>query len=509
MENEKKAIVPACSSAADASDSFTFVQQDKKIHDQKFETKPVGYFKDAMIRFGKNKGSLVAAIILGLLMLFAIIYPLTSRYSVSFGDATYQYMQPKSSISTALHWEFWDGGENRSLNQAYYDYTANIPGAFIHDDVEGTKNASGKTYHDVRVDTYHAVGYKYKTIENDEYDKIVAYQEETGNQILYPLVNSADYADEYNTKYNTDGVIIYSSDANYDYLVQTTGSTKGAAQRDANGDYVHIYLVDASGNYIYKKAASDTSVRVRILYWNYFVYQNGFEPSFFFGSDYLGRDICVRLASGARLSLLLGFGVSLINLIIGVVYGAIEGYYGGVADLVMERIVEILNEVPFIITAVLFNIYLAKKVGAVGSLIFAFVLTGWIGVAGTVRMQFYRYKNSEYVLAARTLGASDSRLIFRHILPNAIGTIVTSTVLMVPSVIFSESSLSYLGIINLETGYQTSVGTMLSQGQSVLMSYPHVILFPAIFISLLMITFNMMGNGLRDALNPQLRGGDE
>jgi oligopeptide transport system permease protein len=124
-------------------------------------------------------------------------------------------------------------------------------------------------------------------------------------------------------------------------------------------------------------------------------------------------------------------------------------------------------------------------------------------------MQFYRFKGSEYVLAARTLGASDNRLIFRHILPNAVGTIVTSTILMVPSVIFSESSLSYLKIIDLETGYQTSVGTMLSQGQTVLMQYPNIILWPAIFISLLMIAFNIMGNGLRDALNPQLRGEGE
>jgi len=120
-----------------------------------------------------------------------------------------------------------------------------------------------------------------------------------------------------------------------------------------------------------------------------------------------------------------------------------------------------------------------------------------------VRTQFYRFKNAEYVLSARTLGASDGRLIFRHILPNAIGTIITGTVLLIPGVIFSESMLSYLGIINLESAGMISLGTMLSGGQAYLGSYPHILLFPAVFIALLQIAFNLFGNGLRDAFNPK------
>ena len=124
-------------------------------------------------------------------------------------------------------------------------------------------------------------------------------------------------------------------------------------------------------------------------------------------------------------------------------------------------------------------------------------------------MQFYRFKNQEYVLVARTLGARDSRVMFKHIFPNSIGTIITGAVLTIPGVIFSESTLSYLGIINLQTSALTSVGTMLSQGQGYLQTFPHIILFPAIFISLLMISFNLFGNGLRDAFNPSLRGVEE
>ena len=139
-------------------------------------------------------------------------------------------------------------------------------------------------------------------------------------------------------------------------------------------------------------------------------------------------------------------------------------------------------------------------------LFLAFFLTGWIGMAGTTRMQFYRYKNQEYVLAARTLGARDRRLMFKHIFPNALGTLVTSCALIIPSMIFSETSLSYLGIIDLTSGNLTSVGTLLANGQAYLTSYPHIILFPSLFLSLLMLSFNLFGNGLRDAFNPSLRG---
>jgi oligopeptide transport system permease protein len=134
------------------------------------------------------------------------------------------------------------------------------------------------------------------------------------------------------------------------------------------------------------------------------------------------------------------------------------------------------------------------------------VVTARIGTAATTRMQFYRFKNQEYVLASRTLGAKDLRLIFVDILPNAIGTLITSSVLMIPGVIFSESSLSYLNIIDLSNSNITSVGTLLNEGSSFLASYPHMVLFPAIFISILMISFNLIGNGLRDAFNPTLRG---
>jgi len=129
-------------------------------------------------------------------------------------------------------------------------------------------------------------------------------------------------------------------------------------------------------------------------------------------------------------------------------------------------------------------------------------------MAYRVRMQFYRFKGQEYVLAARTLGASDARLMFKHIFPNSLGTIITGSILVIPGVIFSESSLTYLGIVNLESSTMTSVGTMLANGRDQLSTNPYIILFPSLFISLLQISFNLFGNGLRDAFNPQLRGAE-
>jgi oligopeptide transport system permease protein len=141
--------------------------------------------------------------------------------------------------------------------------------------------------------------------------------------------------------------------------------------------------------------------------------------------------------------------------------------------------------------------------------VFCYFVTGWIGTSSRVRTQFYRFKNQEYVLAARTLGAKDFRIMFKHIFPNAIGTIITTSSLAIPSAILTESSLSYLGILNFNSKNTTSLGTMLSNGQPILSTDPHVILFPAIVLSLMMISFNLFGNGLRDAFNPSLRGTEE
>ena len=226
-------------------------------------------------------------------------------------------------------------------------------------------------------------------------------------------------------------------------------------------------------------------------------------PKFIFGTDANGHDMLTKSLSCLKNSLLLAIITSAICLAIGLVWGSVSGYFGGNVDLIMERITDILSGVPWIVVMTLVMILLGRTYITFG---IAICLTGWIGTASRTRTQFYRFKGREYVLASRTLGASDARLIFRHILPNGLGTIVTGSVLMIPSTIFSEATLSYLGL-GLESG--DSFGVLLSENQINLQSRPALIIVPSIIISLLMISFNLFGNGLRDALNPTLKGGEQ
>jgi oligopeptide transport system permease protein len=201
---------------------------------------------------------------------------------------------------------------------------------------------------------------------------------------------------------------------------------------------------------------------------------------------------------------LISFSVAAINIVIGVVLGSISGYYGGTVDLVMERVSEILAGLPFLAILTLLLLRFGNSPFVV---VLAFTMTGWLGISALTRSQFYRYKNREYVLAARTLGAGDRRIMYRHIFPSAVGTIITRVILYIPGVIFTESTFSFLGIINY--GDIISVGRLMSNGQLVMKSSFYQLLFPAIFISLLMLSFNLFGNGLRDAFNPSLRGVEE
>ena len=223
--------------------------------------------------------------------------------------------------------------------------------------------------------------------------------------------------------------------------------------------------------------------------------------NFWFGTDYLGRDLWTRTWRGARVSLLIAVVSVAANIAVGIVYGAVAGYYGGSVDMVMMRITEIIQAFPNTIVATMLILVLGTGIEAI---IIAMIIRGWVGTAKMIRAQFLRFKGREYVLAARTLGISDRALIFRHILPNAIGPTITSAMVSIPSHIFSESFLAFIGL-----GVQApepSMGVLLSDAQKVLTSYPYQTFFPAIIISILMISFNLFGNGLRDAFNPTQRG---
>lgn len=223
--------------------------------------------------------------------------------------------------------------------------------------------------------------------------------------------------------------------------------------------------------------------------------------TYWFGTDYLGRDLWTRLWRGTRISLFIAFVSVITNVIIGTVYGAIAGYFGGKLDMVMMRICEIIQSFPRVVIVTLFIMLFGT---GLLSIILSLLISGWIGTARMIRSQFYRFKTREYVLAARTMGTGDWSIIFRHILPNSLGPIITSTVVAVPSAIFTESFLAYIGL-GLQAP-EPSIGVLLSEGQKVLLNYPTQSLYPGIVISILMISFNLFGNGLRDAMDPTLRG---
>ena len=517
-------------------EKLRFADPGRRAGDKKFDTKPMSYAKDVFRRFCKNKSSVVAAVIIFLLVLFAIFVPVfcETNYSLALTDTTYLYYRnllPKSEFLS--QYGFWDGAKDKTINENQYNIYRALEvetGADLMVEVYGDMYTEGKTnYYDVRVDSYVANGMQFIDLTYDQFKDVQEWQNETGIQVIFPAVD-IKAADKM-------GRPLIAASKQLDANVWYATTEKGFPKVNANGDFTACYaekdnprfsgllytseyynydslrIEGDNGDYLYALVSATrvndkvvTSYKVRILLDNYFQYRYGHEASFFFGTNQKGQDILTRLAAGARFSLVLAICISAVNLFIGAMYGAVEGFYGGAVDMIMERISDILGGMPSMVVMSLFQLHLAAKVGPVWSMVFAFVLTGWLGMAARTRMQFYRFKHQEYVLSARTLGASDRRLIFKHIFPNAMGTLITGSVLSIPGVIFSESSLTYLGIVNLESSTQTSVGTLLSNGNNVLSSYPHIILFPALFISLLEISFNLFGNGLRDAFNPSLKG---
>jgi oligopeptide transport system permease protein len=219
-----------------------------------------------------------------------------------------------------------------------------------------------------------------------------------------------------------------------------------------------------------------------------------------FGTDDLGRDMFERTWMGASISLRVGLFAALIDLAFGVIYGGIMGYFGGRVDEIMNRAAEILYSIPSLLIIIILVVVMEPSLFTI---ILALGITGWVNMAWIVRGQIMQLKNQDYVLASRSLGAGSARIIFRHLIPNTIGPILVTLMLTVPSAIFAEAFLSFLGL-----GVQSpaaSWGTMISDARSSMTVFPWRIFFPALFISLTMLAFNLFGDGLRDAFDPKLR----
>ncbi len=219
-----------------------------------------------------------------------------------------------------------------------------------------------------------------------------------------------------------------------------------------------------------------------------------------FGTDQFGRDLWVRAWMGTRISLLIAFVAAFLDLTVGVVYGAVSALIGGKVDAVMQRFIEILVGIPHLIIVILLMMIMPA---GIWTIVVALSITGWVNMARLVRAEILKLKNQEFVLAARVLGTSTSRIIWKHLIPNTVGVIVINAMFTIPSAIFTEAFLSFIGIGMQEP--KASLGVLINNGYQVLRNFPHVLIFPAIVIVLIMVCFSILGDGLRDALDPRMR----
>ena len=232
------------------------------------------------------------------------------------------------------------------------------------------------------------------------------------------------------------------------------------------------------------------------VFWDRIGTPPDFEAGFYFGTDANGRDLFVRTLAGARVSLLVGLAASLISLVIGVAYGAIAGYLGGSVDSVMMRLVDILYSLPFVFFVILLTVYVGRSLSTIFVTIGAVI---WLDMARIVRGQTLALKQREFVEAARAFGATDRRILWRHIVPNLRGPVIICMLLVIPDAILTESFLSFLGLGVQEP--DTSWGVLIGDGAQNMTEAPWMLLFPGGFLAATLLAFNFFGDALRDALD--------
>ncbi|MDW7660651.1 MAG: ABC transporter permease [Bacillota bacterium] len=345
---------------------------------------------------------------------------------------------------------------------------------------------------------------------------------------LGPYLTPYSYSDQSNDFKNLpprldifeveEGINLYlSSDYNM-FLVLDSGKMDRKLKLDHRDpiNKVYTYLLDAdnseevvtldfSYNTLKDKQGYDYNFTIEYK-GEIFKYSTGtkFNLSFPFGTDDLGRDVLTRVMYGARISLLIAVVATMVNLFIGVIYGSISGFEGGRVDNIMMRIVDIINSIPLMLYVILLMVWFRKSDGLT-NIIIALSSVYWVGMARLVRGQMLSLKEQEFVLAARVIGVPKYKIILRHLIPNAIGPIIVSMTMMIPSAVFTEAFLSFIGLG--VSAPQASWGTLANNALSGLITYPYQLFFPALAIAITMLAFNFLGDGLRDALDPRLRKG--
>lgn len=448
--------------------------KDSYFQDKPLKTKEIGYYKDSWNRFKKNKGALAAFYIIAFILLF-----------VGIGPSLKSYDLPRTNPNLSLKFGHLEpkipGLENLGIFDGKRQITAGK--RFLHAMYNSSfgEGAILSGFPEVLIDDVNHPDYANVT----ELTVVVDSYKYTNYVVSYmPPTYFADL------------------DAGRDPLAAVTVTLdKAQFETYLDSNYIIDIISIIETPNPENPAEPFYNYKVRV---DQFMFSLGTQPEdtyFWFGTTREGQDLFTEIWRGARISLMMAVLVVVINSVIGLTIGSVVGYYGGLLDLLFDRFVEIVASIPFLSVLTLVTLRFGN---ALWVIVFAFTATGWLGSYGTGRLQFYRFKNREYVLAARTLGASDGRIMFKHILPNTLGLIVTSYALAIPAFVFTEASFSFLGIINYQDAL--SVGLLIDQGQQQMQNFPYLLFFPALYIAILMIAFNLFGNGLRDAFNPSLRG---
>lgn len=227
--------------------------------------------------------------------------------------------------------------------------------------------------------------------------------------------------------------------------------------------------------------------------------KNCADEYYYFGTDSLGRDLWARVCYGTRISLYIALVAVIIDMVVGITFGMVCGYFGGVVDMILQRIVEVINGIPQLVVVTLLLVILKP---GLFTITLALMITSWIGMSRVVRAQVLQLKEQEYILASRTLGTPTPVILFREILPNTMGQVIIMAMMSVPSAIFMESFLSFVGLGIPEP--LASLGSLISTGFNNMLTYPSQIAIPVAIFSVLMVSFNLMADGLRDALDPKM-----
>lgn len=449
---------------------------DQMIFDQPLKTKEIGYYKDSWNRFKKNRASLSAFVIILIMLFFVVFGPYMKVYTLAQSDPNeaqrIQYLPPRIPLLEKLG--IFDGHRTITRGKQFLVYMAKsefgegviisgMPEVLLDNDPSNDGEYATVTSLKVTVDYYKYTNY------------VKSYMPE-------------DY-------YSIQGTEV-------EKLAKVTRNFTKEQFDNAVKRNVIIDLVAIETSFNPQTGAQESTYIVRLDQFRYAMNQNPEDTYFWFGTNIRGEDLFTKIWEGARISLSMAVVILAINTTVGLLIGSIVGYYGGVLDLLFDRLVEVISSIPFLSVLTLLTL---RYGNALWVIVLAFTATGWLGSYGLGRLQFYRFKNREYVLAARTLGASDARIMFKHIFPNTLGLIITAVALSIPSFVFSEASFSFLGIIKYANGV-TSVGMLIEEGQAMMGQFPHLLIFPSLYIATLMIAFNLFGNGLRDAFNPSLRG---